>query len=125
MYLSKPFELEEGQHPIIANLDLLIESLQGDIEAGNARFDLSGASQVTLNGSAQGVTIDASGASQADLSRFQAASANVEASGASSVTVNPSGRLDVDASGASKVYYLGNPTLGTVNTSGASTIRSR
>ena len=99
--------------------------LRGDIEAGDARFDVSGASQVTLTGSAQDVTIDASGASIVELADFPVADASVEASGASSVTVNPSGKLDVDASGASHVYYLGSPTLGKVDTSGASSINRK
>jgi hypothetical protein len=99
--------------------------LRGDIEAGDARFDVSGASQVTLTGSAQDVTIDASGASIVKLADFPVADASVEASGASSVTVNPSGKLDVDASGASHVYYLGSPTLGKVDTSGASSINRK
>jgi hypothetical protein len=96
--------------------------LQGDIETGNARFQVSGASQVTLAGSAGDVTIDASGASRLDLSDFAVKDAEVEASGASTVTLNPSGRLDAGASGASHVYYLGNPTLGKIDTSGASSV---
>ena len=99
--------------------------LRGDIEAGDARFDVSGASQVTLSGSAEDVVIDASGASQVDLSAFPVADANVEASGASKATVNPSGRLDAGASGASHIYYLGSPTLGKMDTSGASSINRK
>jgi hypothetical protein len=99
--------------------------LTGDIEAGDAWFDVSGASDVTLSGSAQNVTIDASGASHVDLGDFPVGDASVEASGASNVTVNPSGRLDADASGASHVRYLGNPTLGTIESSGGSSIEGR
>ncbi len=51
--------------------------------------------------------------------------ADVEASGASTVTVNLSGTLDADASGASRVLYLGNPSLGRIDTSGASSITRR
>ena len=100
-------------------------SLRGDIEAGDARFDLSSASEVTLRGSADDVVIDASGSSEVDLSAFSVANANVEASGASEVTVNASGRLDADASGASDVYYLGSPTLGRIDTSGASSVERK
>jgi len=96
--------------------------LRGDIEASDARFDVSGASRVSLSGSGQDLTIHASGASQLDLSAFPVADANVEANGASKATVNPSGRLDVDASGASHIYYLGSPTLGKTDTSGASSV---
>jgi hypothetical protein len=100
-------------------------SLRGDIEAGDVRFDLSGASSVTLSGSAQDVTIDASGAGVANLADFPVADADVGVSGASTVTVNPSGSLDVSASGASHVYYVGNPTMGRIDTSGASSVESK
>jgi len=45
--------------------------------------------------------------------------AELDLSGARSVTVNPSGRLDADASGSSRVSHLDSPTLGNVETSGA------
>jgi hypothetical protein len=96
--------------------------LLGNIDAGDARLDVSGASEVNLSGSAQDVTIDASGASQVKLADFPVNDATVDASGASKVTVNLSGRLDADASGASRVHYLGNPTLGNIHTSGASDV---
>ncbi len=51
--------------------------------------------------------------------------AAVNASGASNVTVNLSGRLDADASGASNVFYLGQPTMGTIDTSGGSDVTAR
>jgi hypothetical protein len=97
--------------------------LLGNIETGDAQFNVSGASQVNLSGSAQDVGIDASGASILKLADFPVADATVDASGASQVTVNPSGRLDADASGASRVHYLGSPTLGTIETSGASSVK--
>ena len=99
--------------------------MHGDIEAGDASFDLSGSSDATLTGSGQDVTIDVSGASKIDLAEFPVADAKVDASGASQVTVNPSGRLDVNASGASHVYYLGSPSLGTIDTSGSSTVERK
>ncbi len=100
-------------------------TLRGDIEAGDARFEVSGASTVDLRGSAVDVRVDASGASTVDLADFPVDDADVEASGASTVTVNLSGTLDADASGASRVLYLGNPSLGRIDTSGASSITRR
>ena len=97
-------------------------SLQGDIEAGDVRVDISGASHVTLTGSGGNLTAGASGASGIDLRAFPVKDASVELSGASSATVYPSGRIDVGASGASHLYYMGHPTLGRVETSGASSI---
>ena len=80
--------------------------LQGDIEAGNVTFNLYGSSEV-------------------DLAGFPVVDANVNLNGGSEATVNPSGRLDVDASGASHVTYLGSPTLGKMDTSGASSIEQK
>jgi len=99
--------------------------LRGDIEAGDARFDFSGGSHATLTGSAGDLTINASGGSQVDLSAFAVTDANVEASGGSQATVNASGRLDVEATGGSKVFYLGSPTLGKVESSGGAEIRRK
>jgi hypothetical protein len=100
-------------------------ALLGDIQAGDTRFDISGNSSVTLSGSAGDLTIDASGNSEVDLANFPASDANVDAGGASAVTVNLSGRLNADASGKSNIYYLGDPTLGTIDTSGSSTIQPK
>ena len=71
------------------------------------------------------MTIDASGSSDVDLADFPGSDGTVDASGSSTVTVNLSGRLDADASGSSDVYYLGNPELGSIETSGSSNIRPK
>lgn len=97
-------------------------TLTGDVQASSFAADVSGASNVTLRGSAADLRVDASGASEVNLLDFPVADADVSASGASSVTVDVSGRLDVIASGASHVYYTGDPTLGEANSSGASSI---
>lgn len=97
-------------------------SLQGDIDAGDISIDLSGSSETTLTGSGQNLIIDVSGSSELDLSDFPVADAKIDASGASTATVNASGRLDVDASGGSKFYYLGSPTLGEIDTSGGASV---
>jgi hypothetical protein len=96
--------------------------LRGDIEAENAEFGLSGGSHLTLSGSAQDLKLDASGGGQIDLGDFSVVDANVEMSGGGWATVNVSSRLDVDASGGSHVQYIGNPTLGDIDTSGGSSV---
>lgn len=100
-------------------------SLQGDVEAGDASFNVSGASQATLSGSGHNVTVVAGGGSTIDLSKFSTSDANVSAGGDSEVTVNTSGRLDAQADGSSTIYYLGSPTLGTINSTGDSEVRSK
>jgi hypothetical protein len=99
-------------------------SLRGDIEAGGVRFDVSGASDVRLSGSGDDLIMGVSGASSADLADFPVADANIEVSGASSAAVNVSGRLDAEASGASRVRYRGSPTLGRVDSSGGASIEA-
>jgi len=100
-------------------------SVRGDIEVGDTSVDLSGSSDANLTGSGGNLTLDASGSSDVDLSDFPVADAEIEASGASTVTVKASGRLDIEASGASNVYYLGDPSMGTIDTSGASSVESK
>jgi hypothetical protein len=97
-------------------------SLVGDIEAAKTTFDLSGGSDAKMSGSGQETTIDVAGGSQIDLSNFPVDNITVSAAGASTATVNASGKLNADASGASQIYYLGDPTLGEINSSGASSV---
>jgi hypothetical protein len=75
-----------------------------------------------LSGSAQDVKLDASSGSQADLRDFSVQDADVEASSGSTVRVNASGRLDVDASSNSSVTYVGDPTLGNIDTSSGASV---
>jgi hypothetical protein len=99
--------------------------VHGDVAVGDLTVDASGASNVTLAGSGGDVRANGSGASTVDLEELTATDANVEASGASTVTVNAAGQLDAEASGGSNVYYVGNPTMGAINTSGGSDVSQR
>jgi hypothetical protein len=100
-------------------------TIRGDIQAGDATFDVSGASTVRLDGQGSDATITVSGASTADLANYVMKNVTVEANGASSAIVDVRGRLDAQASGASKVEYLGNPTLGRIDETGASRVVAR
>jgi len=97
---------------------------KGDIEAGDVTIKVSGASEVHLNGEGQDLLLEVSGASHVDLGEFTVDDATLDLSGASEATVNVSGILNVDASGASGVTYFGSPKLGDIETSGASSINS-
>jgi hypothetical protein len=97
--------------------------LKGEVNAGDATFEVSGGSWVTLSGSAGNLKANASGGSHAELGDLAVADANADASGGSHITVNPSGTLDADASGGSHVRYLGSPAMGTIDADGASTIK--
>ena len=98
----------------------------GDIDAGDANVEVSGASNVQLEGSANDIVVDASGASRIKLAAFPVNNADVTLSGASNGTVSLEGTLDADLSGASKLEYIGEQiTMGTINTSGASTVSKK
>lgn len=95
----------------------------GSMKAGDAKFEVSGASQVELTGSANNTTLNVSGASNLNLASFTLNNATVNLSGASEATVNAKGRLDPVLSDASRLYFLGNPTIDNAKVSGASTIK--
>lgn len=97
--------------------------LTGNVVAGDMRVEASGASRVTLTGSGGNLSLNGSGASKLDLGSLAVRDADVKLSGASHGTVNASGRLDAELSGASTLVYRGNPTLGRIETSGGSTLR--
>jgi hypothetical protein len=97
----------------------------GSLTMTNGDFELSGASTLNIEGSARDISLDASGASRADLSDFTVTNARINLSGASNSTVNASGELNADLSGASTLHYIGNPTLGDISTTGASTFNRK
>jgi len=96
-----------------------------DLSAGNVTIDLSGASNLNGEGEADNLFINASGASRLELSDFPVHNVNVVLSGASRATINLDGRLDANLSGASRVRYMGDPTMGNIQTSDASTVEEK
>lgn len=99
--------------------------LTGNLTAGRADFNVSGASSMELSGVTNDMEIEVSGASRADLEKFQAGNVDVALSGASQATVYVNEVLDIEVSGASRLYFVGNPTLGETDISGASTIKHK
>lgn len=83
---------------------------------------LSGASDITISGRADKVTIDANGASDVKAFDFTANTCSVDASGASSVRITADKEMSVKLSGASSVNYKGSATIRDIKTSGASSI---
>lgn len=110
--------------PEIDHLDIsgVANVTANDIKTGEFSLDSSGASKVKVSGEAEKFTLDVSGATKIDAESFRVGDANVDASGASSVTLNVSGELKADASGASKVSYSGTPSSVAKSTSGASRV---
>jgi len=87
--------------------------------------ELSGGSQLTGQGSAGELTVDASGGTQLHFADYSVQNSNIELSGGSQATINLDGTLDADLSGGSQLYYYGNPTLGHIETSSGSQIHKK
>jgi len=106
------FEISGGSH------------VSGGIEISKGSFKVSGASSIDLEGYAGDMSVETSGASGVNLANFSASNATVRISEASVVTVNTSGTIDGNISGASRLTYLGNPAL-TIEMSGDSIVDNR
>jgi hypothetical protein len=96
-----------------------------NFKAGNITVDLSGASTLTADGTANDLTSVVSGASNLNLQNLAINNAEMNLSGASHAQIDVNGKLDADLSGASSLQYSGQPILGNIKTSGASTINRK
>lgn len=97
-------------------------TLSGNMKTADISAEISGASTLDLKGSGGNAAVNASGASHARLSGFPVTGATVNLSGASDAAINTNGDLNADLSGASRLTYTGNPRLGRIEPSGASSI---
>lgn len=99
--------------------------LNGDMTTGQLQLHVSGASTVEITGTTGPLDIEASGASTIRLDNYTSTDTHVRASGASNITVNASGKISGDASGASTIRYAGSPASVLVDTSGASSVKQK
>jgi len=100
-------------------------TISGFVGLASLDLELSGGSHVDADGSAGDLTVDASGGSTLDLEAFPVHDASITFSGGSSGTINLDGSLDADVSGGSRLWYVGNPTLGDIDTSGGATVQKK
>lgn len=113
--------------PNIENLEvsgaskLSLTNLKND----SLKVDASGASKIKIDGETRNLEVELSGASRLDAENLKSENANVDGSGASNASINVSGDLKADLSGASKVTYTGNPKNLEKSTSGASSVRGK
>lgn len=97
----------------------------GEIETETIRIDLSGASQVTIKGTADKATYLASGASSIKAFDMAVNFCKIDASGASSVRVLANKEISAEASGASSIQYKGEAMIKDFNSSGASSVKRK
>lgn len=109
--------------------DVLVLELSGasttscaEVQTDDLKVRLSGASVATLDGDASDGRVHASGASSADLGDLVVTDADVRLSGASNAEVSVSEHLEANLSGLSRLRYAGDPDLGSVKTSGGSSV---
>lgn len=96
-----------------------------DINNDSFAIDSSGASKMSVSGQTGKLSVDVSGASKIDAEDLKAVDADINASGACSVTVNVSGSLRTDASGASHITYTGDPKTVDNHQSGVGSVRKK
>ena len=94
----------------------------GNIQSGTLYADLSGASELNLTGYTVDYILEASGASMAKDFGFTSEFLNAELSGASRANVTITKEIDVEASGASSLYYKGDAVITHQELSGASSV---
>jgi pyruvate formate-lyase activating enzyme-like uncharacterized protein len=80
-------------------------------EVGKLTADVNGASTLSISNTLEILDANVSGASIVNAFEADALKAYVRASGASTVRVSVSDYLEVDASGASSVFYRGTPDI--------------
>ena len=113
--------------PAIEGLDVTGAST-GNVTGVNAdllELKASGASKIRIDGTAKQLNADASGASTVDAESLTVENADVEASGASKAIIAATNDLKVNASGASKISYVGEPKNIKQNSSGASSVTNK
>jgi hypothetical protein len=100
-------------------------NIKGSVKITNLSVDLNGASTVIVNGTAENLRIDASGASDIKNYDLQVENCVAKLSGASDIRITITNSITATASGASTLYYEGNPDRKDVATSGASSVSQK
>jgi hypothetical protein len=97
-------------------------TLNGVMAFRDVRLTVSGASGAEIIGMARNLAINASGAGIVSLKKFECGDVRLDLSGASRAEVNASGTITGALSGGSHLEYTGSPTLGSMKTSGGSSV---
>ena len=114
-----------SSEPLVVELSGASNLQMQDINVGNVEVELSGAATLTAEGSGNDLVSIVEGASNLDLTNFPVDNSDLIVSGASQATVNLDGTLDAVVSGASTVYYIGEPTMGNIDISDSSSINKK
>ncbi|MEO8961157.1 MAG: head GIN domain-containing protein [Ginsengibacter sp.] len=99
--------------------------IRGTVDISNLVLNISGASTVKVSGNVKNLKLNASGASDVKNYSLIADNCVAELSGASDVRITVNESLSARATGASTLYYKGNPQKSDINSSGASNVSQK
>ena len=99
--------------------------ITGSIRTDSLELEVNSASKASLEGSTDYLTVKASGASRIELQDFICQNADITLQNASRGTFNLNQTLDARVSGVSTLEYIGEPVIGILDVSGASTFRKK
>lgn len=101
------------------------DAVVSNVKSDSIKLEARGASEIKIGGEAKNLKSHASGASTIDAENLRVENAESEASGASNTTVAPTNQLKAHASGASSIYYTGEPQSVAPEVSGASSVKKK
>jgi Putative auto-transporter adhesin, head GIN domain len=111
-----------------ASLRLLVSGSSrvaaADLAVDQAEATVSGSSRLELTGTANALSAQGSGASNLELADLHLRDLDIKLSGASRGSVNVTGTIAAQVSGASKLTYAGTPQFTKRDTSGGSSIQA-
>ena len=96
--------------------------MKGKLEVKTLSVDLSGASDITITGTASQLSVEASGASDFKGFDLVTETCDARASGASDIKITVNKELSAHASGASDVRYKGSGVIRDLKSSGSSSV---
>ena len=99
-------------------------SMELELNVKKVDAGISGAGRIEIKGLTEVLWLDLSGAANFGARYLKAEEVKVRTTGASHARVTAMGRLKVNASGASKVIYSGEPRDKDIFTSGAATVKA-
>ncbi|MBX7198161.1 MAG: DUF2807 domain-containing protein [Rhodospirillaceae bacterium] len=95
-----------------------------NIDGAGVEFSVSGAAKIRANGKADRLTVNISGAGDADLDQLEVKDAVVSIAGVGKAQVNPTNTLNATIAGAGEIRYEGEPKV-VSSISGAGSVRGR
>lgn len=99
-------------------------TITGTLDIKSLTVDQSGATEVKVQGKANKINLEVSGASHFEGLNFTLEEAQIDVNGASSVELLVKKSLIGEVSGASHLKYSGNPPLNRIEVTGASSVRN-